>query len=205
MIPGPVVLILAAGESTRFGGGKMTALLDGRPLLAHVLAAARRAGLGRLVVVLGRDAVAVAAVVLAADRAGWTGTLRVLNPAPERGLSSSVRVGMAAATALAGPDGVLVLLGDQPRVRPDVIRAILAADRGPETVAVAPQYAGDGALNPVLVLPPGYPLAGALDGDRGLGPLLARAADGVVRVSVPGVNPDVDTAADLAALAGGPS
>ena len=32
-------VILAAGAGSRFGGGKIRAPLDGRPLLAHVLSA----------------------------------------------------------------------------------------------------------------------------------------------------------------------
>ena len=39
-----------------------------------------------------------------------------------------------------------------------------------------------------------------LDGDRGLGPLLAAHPGRVLRVTVAGTNPDVDTPAQLAAL-----
>jgi CTP:molybdopterin cytidylyltransferase MocA len=46
-----------------------------------------------------------------------------------------------------------------------------------------------------------WALAAGLDGDRGLGPLLARRPDLVAEVPVAGNNPDVDTPADLAALA----
>ena len=35
-------VVLAAGAAARFGGGKLAALLDGRPILRHVLDAARR-------------------------------------------------------------------------------------------------------------------------------------------------------------------
>ncbi len=201
----PVVagIVLAAGSASRFGGGKVLAPLEGRPLVAHVLAAARAAGIGRLVLVLGRDAAAVRAALAADEPASLDGVLVAVNPAPERGLASSLRLGLAAATAAPAPDGVLILLGDQPRVSPAVIRALVgaAAEAPPGTVAVAPAYAADGAPNPVLVLPPGLSRAAALEGDRGLGPLLAAAPDRVVRVPVGGDNPDVDTPADLAALA----
>ena len=36
-------LVLAAGSATRFGGGKLLAAFEGRPLLHHALAAARAA------------------------------------------------------------------------------------------------------------------------------------------------------------------
>jgi len=195
-------LVLAAGAGTRFGGGKVRARLEGRPLVAHVLAAARAAGLARLVLVLGRDAVDVRAALVATDPNCLDGVLVAVNGAPERGLATSLRLGLAAATAEPTPAGVVVLLGDQPRVRPDVIAHVVAAAdvAPPGTRAIAPAYGDDGAPNPVLLLPSAWPLAAAIEGDRGVGPLLASRPDLVVRVPVAGANPDVDTPADLAAL-----
>lgn len=200
-------LVLAAGSGSRFGGGKARALLDGRPLAAHVLRAARAAGAGRLVLVLGRDASEVAAALVADDPAALDSVVLALNPAPERGLSSSLRAGLAVARAAPGPDGVLVLLGDQPRVRVEVLRRLVAAaaDAPAGTLAVAPAYAADEAPNPVLLLPPGWAMADGLSGDRGLARLLAGQASRVVRVEVGGANPDVDTRGDLAALQGRPA
>lgn len=195
-------LVLAAGAGTRFGGGKLRALLEGRPLVAHVLAAARAAGVARLVLVLGRDAPAVRAALVADDPGALAGVLVATNPAPERGLASSLRLGLAAATAAPQPHGVLILLGDQPRVAPAVIRALVrrVVEAPPTALAIAPSYAADGAPNPVLLLPSGWSAAAALDGDRGLGPLLVAERDRVVRVALAGRNPDVDTPADLAEL-----
>jgi CTP:molybdopterin cytidylyltransferase MocA len=53
----------------------------------------------------------------------------------------------------------------------------------------------------VLVRRSAWALAAGLDGDRGLGALLASRPDLVVSVEAPGDNPDIDTPADLAALA----
>jgi molybdenum cofactor cytidylyltransferase len=197
-----VGLVLAAGTGSRFGGGKMRARLDDRPLVAHVLATARKAGVGRLLLVLGGDAATVRGDLLAADPAALDGVLVAVNPAAERGLATSLRLGLAAATAAPAPAGVLVLLGDQPRVRPAVIAALIAAAEGspPGTRAVAPLYGDDGAPNPVLLLRPGWPLVAGLEGDRGIGPFLTLRPDLVVRVPVAGSNPDVDTPEDLAAL-----
>jgi len=201
--PAFVGLVLAAGSGTRFGGGKVRALLAGRPVVGHVLAASRAAGLARIVLVLGRDDIAVRAALLAGDPAALDGVLVAVNGAPERGLASSLRLGLAAATAAPAPLGVLVLLGDQPRVRPDVIASVLAAaiDAPPGTRAVAPAYESDDAPNPVLLLPSAWSLGAGLEGDRGVGPLLALRPDLVVRVPAAGSNPDVDTRQDLADLA----
>ena len=88
--PGVVAVVLAAGAGSRFGGGKLLARLDGRPVLQHVLDRVADAGLTDVVVVLGDDTAAVEAAI------DWRSERRVRNPAPEQGLSSSVRVGMAA-------------------------------------------------------------------------------------------------------------
>ena len=181
----------------------MQARLDGRPLVAHVLEAARAAGLRRLVLVLGRDAATVRADLLAADPAALDGVLVAVNPAAERGLATSLRLGLAAAAADPRPDGVLILLGDQPRVRPAALSALLTAVAPPDAVAVVADHAGDHAPNPVLLLlPHGAALVRELDGDRGFGPLLAARPERVLRVAVGGRNPDVDTPGDLAALGG---
>ena len=120
---GTVGVVLAAGAGTRFGGGKLLAPLAGRPVLQHVLDALAAAGVGEVVVVLGQDAAAIE------DAIAWRTERRVINPDPERGLSSSVRVGFEAVGE--GAASVLVALGDQPLVSVEVIRALLDAPDDP--------------------------------------------------------------------------
>ena len=52
-------IVLAAGAGSRFGGGKLLAPLEGRPILQHVLERLEIAGLHEVVVVVGEDADAV--------------------------------------------------------------------------------------------------------------------------------------------------
>ena len=187
-------MILAAGAGTRFGGGKLAAPLEGRPLLGHVVDAAVAAGLDPVVVVEPPDG-SLAGLDLAPAR-------RVVNPTPRDGLSGSVRIGLRALDDDGELDAAVILPGDQPRVRPAVIRALIAAAADPpRTPFVVPRYAGDGAPNPILARRSIWRLADELAGDRGFGPLLA-AHDELVRyVPVDGSNPDVDTPADLRRLA----
>jgi molybdenum cofactor cytidylyltransferase len=191
-----VAVVLAAGASTRFGSPKLLASLDGRPLLQHALDAVADAGLADVVVVLGRGADDVEAAI------AWRTERRVVNPRPEDGLSSSLRVGLATAMADAEADAVIVVLGDQPALRPDVVCRVVAAAETAPVPMVRPRYAADGAPNPVVLRRAAWPLAEAVDGDRGLGPLLAARPDLVLEVPVDGANPDVDTVADLARLEG---
>jgi molybdenum cofactor cytidylyltransferase len=185
-------VVLAAGRATRFGDVKVLAPLAGRPLLQHVLDAAAAAGLDETVVVLGDDADQVEREI------AWRSERRIRNPAPARGLSSSVRIGLEALTP--DVDAALILLGDQPLVRPGVIRQIALAALATDRLIVVPRYAGSGAINPVLLRRAAWHLADRLSGDRGMGPLIAAHPELVLEVPIDGDNPDVDTPADLAAL-----
>jgi molybdenum cofactor cytidylyltransferase len=191
-------LVLAAGASRRFGSPKLLAPLADRPVLQHVLDAVAAAGLRDVVVVLGDDAASVERAI------AWRAEARVVNPRPNDGLSSSLRVGLAAAALDAGTEAVIVALGDQPRLRADVITAVIDAASPGGSAGLSPlvrvRYVQDEAPNPVLVRRSAWTLAAALSGDRGLGPLLASHPELVAEVRAHGGNPDVDTPADLARL-----
>ena len=191
-------LILAAGSASRFGTPKALARIDGRPLLEHSLIAARTADLEPMIVVLGAAADSIEAQV------AWAGERRVRNPDPTRGLSSSLAIGIEALAADDPPiDAAVVLLGDQPRTDPTVIHALITRfeDDARSTAAfVVPRYSGGGGANPVLVARSAFGLVGETGGDRGLGPLIDAHPELVIEVPVGGVNPDVDTPADLARL-----
>lgn len=190
-----VAVVLAAGEASRFGSVKLLARLGGRPLLQHVLDAVAAAGIDRAVVVLGRAREAIEPAI------AWRGERRVDNPSPERGLSSSLQVGIAAAATVdPRAEAALILLGDQPRVRSGVISALLDAPTSDRPI-VAPVYAAGGGANPVLLRRAAWPIVEEIAGDRGLGPLIAQRPHLVQGVPVPGNNPDVDEPADLARLA----
>jgi CTP:molybdopterin cytidylyltransferase MocA len=187
-------LVLAAGAASRFGSDKLAASLEGRPLLDHVLDALRAVPLREIVVVTRRER-----TIPAAD------DLRVVvNPAPEDGLSSSLRLGLDAGLELAGPpvEAVLVALADQPRIDPAIIRQLLAAARTSDRPVVVPAYDRDGGPNPVLLLRAAFGLVDEASGDRGLGPVLGAHPELILAVPVAGANPDIDTQADLARLRG---
>jgi CTP:molybdopterin cytidylyltransferase MocA len=189
-----VAVVLAAGDATRFGSAKQLAPLGGRPLLQHPLDALADAGMDDVVVVLGAEAAAIEAAI------AWRRERRLVNPRPQDGLASSLRVGLDAAAEDPTAEAVLIVLGDQPSLRPEVIRAILDAGGTTDRPIVRPRYAADGAPNPVLVRRDAWALAAGLEGDRGLGAMLAERPDLVAEVRVAGTIPDVDTPGDLMAL-----
>jgi molybdenum cofactor cytidylyltransferase len=191
-------LVLAAGMARRFGGDKLLATLDHRPLFSHVLESVSAAKSTRLVeriyVVAAEGDHAIADLTL---RAGAT---LVLNPDPSRGLSSSIRLGLAALPDTIG--AALIFLADQPLVRVDVIASVIDAWREGDTSVVRPRYActPDIPGHPVLLARPLWTLAGELDGDSGFGPQFSPGSPDVRIIEVPGDNPEVNTRADLAAL-----
>jgi molybdenum cofactor cytidylyltransferase len=170
------------------GRPKQLLPLGGRPLLQHVVDLAG-AELAESVLVLGAAAAEIHAAVTLPP------TVRVvLNPAAAEGQATSLRTGLAAMPPEVS--AALVLLGDQPGVRPDAVRAVAS---GPGPIRRA-SYGGR----------PGHPVrldrevwqdAMGLEGDAGARELLRRYPDLLVEVEVGGEPPpDVDTPEDYARL-----
>jgi molybdenum cofactor cytidylyltransferase len=188
-------IVLAAGTSSRFGRPKLLASLWGRPLLQHVLDVVAAVELSEVVVVLGHDAEEIERGVR------WRSERRVRNPDPEAGLSGSLRIGLENVDQ--SSEAALILLGDQPLVRADVLERLLAGFASEARPITVPRYRGGGGPNPLLLHRTAWPLARDAKADRGLGPIVRDHPDLVTVVDVSGSNPDVDTPEDLAALEAG--
>ena len=181
-------VVLAAGESRRFGGAKQLAELDGRTLLEHVLALADAAALAPIVAVVPVWLTRPAA--MDDDRLRW-----VRNPHPERGMSHSLRLGFEALEPAI--EAAVILLGDQPTVPPAAIATLLAA-RGQKPI-VATLSAGRLAP-PVLIERSHFDVVRQPSGDIGLRDVLNAHPDWVAAVEITEAIADVDTVADLRAL-----
>lgn len=186
-------VVLAAGESSRFGGNKLLAPLDGEPVVRAVVANAAAGGVDEVVVVLGRNAAEVREAV------GHPGARFVVNDRYSEGMSTSIRAGIAALTSAI--DAALIVLGDQPRLPAGVIPALLARYRHDRPAAVVPLYRGTPA-NPVLFDRSLFAGLGSLRGDRGARTLIDGLRGGVAEVVFDhDVPADVDTPGDLEGLA----
>ncbi len=123
-LPGVCGVLLAAGLSRRFGrrdGGKLLARWRGQPLVAHAARRLRDAGFAAIVVVTSRDDGGIAPVIRTALRGADLRLRFVRNPAPARGLGSSVRLG-----ARAVPPGMAMVFAhaDMPAIRVATLRRI---------------------------------------------------------------------------------
>ncbi len=194
--PGPVgALILAAGRSTRMGAAhKLLADLHGRPVVAHTADALIAAGLPPPLVVLGHRATEVRAAF------GDRPAIFVTAPDFADGLAASLRAGLAAVPG--AWRGVLVCLGDMPRVAPATLRRLAAALTDAAGVAV-PVHDGKRG-NPVAWGRTYFTRLRALTGDVGGKALLAEVDAVEVPVDDDGVLIDVDTPAALATLLAAP-
>ena len=187
-------IVLAAGRSRRLGRPKQLLPLHGEPLLRHTVRHGLASSLDAVTVVVGFEADAVRAAL--ADLPVSV----IVNPDAACGQSTSLRAGLSAiAPHMAA---VVVLLGDQPGIDPEVIDALIAAWRESAAPVVAPSYR-DGIGNPVLFARGVFPELLALAGDTGARRIVhAHEASGQLRL-VPIDQPhpqDVDTEADYAAL-----
>jgi molybdenum cofactor cytidylyltransferase len=183
-------LVLAAGGSRRLGRPKQLLPYRDSTLLGHVLDTARACAFDQLVVPIGGHADDVRAAV---DLAG---TDVVVNERYGEGCSSSIAAALGAVDARCTV--LALLLGDQPGVRTETVRALLAG-RGDAPLAVC-RY-DDGRGHPLAFAREAFADLAALHGDKGIWRLLDRRAGDVVEVAVPGPIPrDVDTAADYEAV-----
>ena len=121
------VIVLAAGQGKRMHSSlpKVLHRLAGRPLLAYVLDAARTLGAQGIVVVHGHGGGDVKAA-FAGDDLHW------VEQAEQLGTGHAVA---QALPAVPGDVDVLVLNGDVPLVRGELLRALVAAARGGLAIA----------------------------------------------------------------------
>ncbi len=179
-------VVLAAGSSSRMGCPKQLLPFRGKPLLAHVVASARDAGLQPVIVVLGHGAARVRREV------DLTGTRVTINPDHRRGQSTSLIRGLAALPPAC--PAALFLLGDQPLVSPGLIARVVSGYRRTRARLVVPTFRGRRG-NPVLIDRSLFPRLGTLSGDLGARGLLQEYAGRIewVPVADPGIHLDVDT------------
>jgi len=183
-------LVLGAGGSARLGRPKQLLPYGDRPLLEQALKTARESGLDQIVVPIGGAADEVR------ERVDFTGADVVVNTAYGEGCSSSIAAALGAVNERC--EVLVLMLGDQPGVTPETVRALLDG-RGDAPLAVC-RY-DDGRGHPIAFHHSVFPQLADLHGDKGVWRLLDERAGDVVDVPVAGNVPlDVDTPEDYQAV-----
>jgi molybdenum cofactor cytidylyltransferase len=179
-VSGVAAVVLAAGASRRLGRPKQTVMLDGEMLVERAVRVAMEAELSPVIVVVNPE-----------GDFGYSlqqrGCVIVVNESATEGMAASIRRGVGVAKMLRAA-GVVVMACDQPGVRAEHLRALVA-----EPLRVTgSRYAGRTGV-------PAYFPAGCfeellkLQGDAGARELLREAAF----VEDEALALDVDTEADV--------
>ncbi len=170
-------IVLAAGAGARLGRPKAELVVAGERLADRAVRGLRAGGCTEVVAVV-RAGIEVGDAVV------------VVNPDPDRGMGSSLRLGLAAASG----DRAVIVLVDTPGIGAEQVRRVLAVD-APFVVA---RY-GARRGHPVAIARPLWAEVAALaDDDEGARPFMRARPDLVTEVPCDGDPADIDTLGDLA-------
>ena len=142
-------IILAAGESSRFGQTKQLLDWKGRPFVRAVAMTALEAGLSPVIVVTGANSEKVASALTGLD------VFIVRNNDWKSGQGSSIKAGVSLLTSNTIPPvdreigGAIFLLTDQPQITASILRALVQRHAEGLYPIVAPMVM-DRRANPVL-------------------------------------------------------
>ncbi len=157
-------IILAAGQSQRFGGDdKRLAVIDGEPLLRRVVRRVANSAVRDVLVVMGPDDDETSDAVRALS---GLSIIRITNRKARDGMGSSIAAGVTAV----GPevDGVLVVPADMPDVSPELIDWLIDKFKaGAGDGIVMPADDSGRQRNPVLWSRALFPSLMKLDGPAG--------------------------------------
>jgi molybdenum cofactor cytidylyltransferase len=185
-------ILLAAGRSTRFGDEpKLLAQVGGKALIRHVAEAATNSMADPVIVVTGHRAEEVQSELQELP------VQIVHNPLFVDGLSTSLKTGFLALPP--EPRAAIILLGDMPFVRVELINALIAGwkDRG-EPAALVPVLSGRRG-NPVVLSRALQAAIKGLSGDVGAASILRGRSDVLEwPTEDPAITQDIDTREEFA-------
>jgi CTP:molybdopterin cytidylyltransferase MocA len=187
----PHVLVLAAGQASRFGSPKQLVRIGGEALLQRAVARATELAGHGVTVVLGAHAAALTPLLR------HSSATVLINRHWDEGLASSLRLGVAQLPV--GTAAVMVTLADQAAITAFDLRRLASAWRRQPDSAIAASY--DGHIGVPAVFPAhAFGLLQELRGDVGARAVLAHLADRVLRVPMPNASIDIDVPEDLLKL-----
>jgi molybdenum cofactor cytidylyltransferase len=186
--PKIAALLMAAGQSRRMGAqNKLLAEVNGSPMVRQALNQITDSDARPIAIVLGHEPEKIRACLANSD------VTFVENLDFEQGLSTSLKRGLDSLPD--DIDGVIVCLGDMPRVTADEINRLIAAFNPLEGRAICvPTYLGKRG-NPVLWAHSFFEEMSCLQGDVGARHLIGEYSDVVVEIEMEadGVLLDIDT------------
>ena len=190
------IVILAAGGSTRLGSPKQLLEYRGRTLLRHAAETALATHCRPVLAVLGSGAERLREEVAGLD------VHPVVNPDWQQGMGTSLRRGLEALTNLTvDVDGVVLMLCDQPLIRPEMLASLVQAfcDEQGACDAVAAVYGGTRG-EPALFGRAMFTGLRALSDETGAKALLWQPGIKIREIPMPAAETDIDTREQYAKL-----
>jgi molybdenum cofactor cytidylyltransferase len=190
-------LILAAGESRRMGRDKALLTYRGRTFLETLIDNLGAAGIAKISVVLGHHAEIIQREIdLSAAQV-------VVNHEYQRGQTSSLQLGLAAAAA-DRPEAIILCLVDHPAISSEVIRKLTERYESTRPPVIIPTHGGERG-HPIVISQTLFPELLALSPHEAANKVIRkyRHATQFVEVADPGVLIDVDDPATYEQLVEG--
>jgi len=183
-------VILAAGMSSRMGEAKQLLRLGESTLLGQVLENVRSSRVKDIVLVLGHEAEKIR------ERISTENLSLVINESYQQGMGTSLQAGLAALPP--GVDAALIVLADQPFIRPKTLDLLMDQYMRSSAQIVIPTYKGFRG-NPVLLDRSVFSEVMALTGDIGCRAIFGNHLEGIIKQPVEdiGILLDLDTKGDF--------
>ena len=184
-------LVTAAGSGSRFGMDKLMLPVSGQPMGVHALNTLHLDNFALRVLVTSKDKGYLM------DAAKERGFEVVINPAPERGMSSSVRLGTEHILTTGEYDGILYAVADQPNLSASTVEKLIDAFEREPACIWAPEAEGKRG-NPVIFPASLFPELVQISGDKGGRRVIAAHRDLLRTVQVPAWElKDIDRKEDM--------
>lgn len=186
-------IVLAAGLSKRMGTPKLLLEFNGAPVIHSVLKAALESDLDEVILVTGP------ADDMAGVFAHHPKLNMIMNSRPASGMASSVVTGLGMVSS--AHSGAMIILGDQPFVRKDIINTLVAVFCADRTRIVIPTINGRNTT-PVVFPSSLFPDLLRISGDIGGREIIEKNTHLLVRVDLTGSydDDDLDSPDDFARI-----
>lgn len=193
-------ILLAAGNSVRFGRNKLLFSVDGKPvyryLLEELYKGKKRQLLNQVIVVTQYEE------IISDIEENFPGLEAVTNPAPEKGVSGSIRLGLEK-LRLVSPDseGCLFAVADQPGLTFTSLDKLIGVWRR-NSHGIAAASHNTESKNPVIFSSKYYEELNCLEGDQGGKRIMHRHMGDVELCEIPAIEmEDMDTPEDVGRIA----
>jgi molybdenum cofactor cytidylyltransferase len=186
--PHIATIILAAGESNRFGSPKQLADFNNKLLLQNAVDVAIASASTSVIVVLGAHEQEIR------DAIDFGNASVLVNAEWREGMSSSIRVGVQ--SILKEASASILMVCDQPYVTSELLNSLIAQCTTARKSIVASRY-GQVAGTPVLFGREYFPKLLALRGDRGARTIIERNPTETAFVLFPQGSLDIDLPSDI--------